>query len=128
MAYVLMAALRRIGLAGGRFADATCGTIRLKLLKIGALVRLSVQRLKLAMPSVFPYQQDYRSAYVLLGADDRLRPRQRKADIDCPAPLDRGTSRAHEKPLQTILPSSESNAELDPLSQLPALASARNPS
>lgn len=71
MAYVLMAALRRIGLAGGRFADATCGTIRLKLLKIGALVRLSVRRLKLAMASVFPYQQEYRSAYVLLGADAR---------------------------------------------------------
>ncbi len=68
MAYVLMAALRRIGLAGSRFADATCGTIRLKLLKIGALVRLSVRRLKLAMPSSFPYQQEYRRAYVLLGA------------------------------------------------------------
>jgi hypothetical protein len=68
MAYVLMAALRRIGLAGSQFADATCGTIRLKLLKIGALVRLSVRRLKLAMASVFPYQQEYRRAYVLLGA------------------------------------------------------------
>ena len=71
MAYVLMAALRRIGLAGGQFADATCGTIRLKLLKIGALVRLSVRRLKLAMASVFPYQHEYRSAYVLLGATAR---------------------------------------------------------
>jgi hypothetical protein len=68
MAYVLMAALRRIGLVGSQFADATCGTIRLKLLKIGALVRLSVRRLKLAMASVFPYQPEYRSAYVLLGA------------------------------------------------------------
>jgi Transposase DDE domain group 1 len=68
MAYVLIAALRRIGLVGSRFADATCGTIRLKLLKIGALVRLSVRRLGLAMASVFPYQQEYRSAYVLLGA------------------------------------------------------------
>ncbi len=68
MAYVLMAALRRIGLAGSRFADAACGTIRLKLLKIGALVRLSVRRLKLAMASSFPYQQEYRNAYVLLGA------------------------------------------------------------
>ena len=67
MAYVLMAALRRIGLAGGPFADATCGTIRLKLLKIGALVRLSVRRLKVAMASAFPYQEEYRRAYVLLG-------------------------------------------------------------
>ena len=48
-----------------------CGTIRLKLLKIGALVRLSVRRLKVAMASVFPYQQEYRSAYVLLGAAAR---------------------------------------------------------
>lgn len=68
MAYVLIEALRRIGLAGGCFADATCGTIRLKLLKIAALVRLSVRRLKVAMPSSFPYQHEYRRAYVLLGA------------------------------------------------------------
>jgi hypothetical protein len=68
MAYVLIAALRRIGLAGSPFADATCGTIRFKLLKIGALVRLSVRRLKLAMASAFPYQHEYRSAYALLGA------------------------------------------------------------
>ena len=40
MAYVLICALRRIGLAETTFADATCGTIRLKLLKIGALVRI----------------------------------------------------------------------------------------
>jgi hypothetical protein len=68
MAYVLIDALRRIGLAGGRFADATCGTIRLRLLKIGALVRLSVRRLRVAMPSAFPYQDEYRRAYVLLGS------------------------------------------------------------
>jgi hypothetical protein len=67
MAYVLIDSLRRIGLAGGRFADATCGTIRLKLLKIGALARLSVRRLKIAMSSVFPYQEEYRRAYILLG-------------------------------------------------------------
>jgi hypothetical protein len=71
MAYVLIAALRRIGLAGSQFADATCGTIRLKLLKIGALVRLSVRRLKLAMASAFPYQDEYRRAYILLGAAAR---------------------------------------------------------
>ena len=38
IAYVLICALRRIGLAHTHFAQATCGTIRLKLLKIGALV------------------------------------------------------------------------------------------
>ena len=41
MAYVLICALRRIGLAHTQFAQASCGTIRLKLLKIGALVRIS---------------------------------------------------------------------------------------
>jgi hypothetical protein len=71
MAYVLMAALRRIGLAGSQFANATCSTIRLKLLKIGALVRLSVRRLKVAMASSFPYQDEYRTAYVLLEAAAR---------------------------------------------------------
>ena len=44
LAYVLVSALRRVGLAGTRLADATCGTIRLKLLKIGALVKITVRR------------------------------------------------------------------------------------
>ena len=54
MAYVLICALRRIGLAETAFADATCGTIRLKLLKIGALVRITVRRIKFAMASACP--------------------------------------------------------------------------
>jgi hypothetical protein len=59
MGYVLICALRRIGLKHTQFARASCGTIRLKLLKIGALVRTSVRRIKLAMPSAFPYQAEY---------------------------------------------------------------------
>ncbi len=51
MAYVLLCALRRIGLAHTQFADATCGTIRLRLLKIGALARTSCRRIKLAPPA-----------------------------------------------------------------------------
>jgi Transposase DDE domain group 1 len=66
MAYVLLCALRRIGLAHTQFARACCGTIRLKLLKIGALVRTSVRRIKLAMPSAFAYQSEYRAAHVAL--------------------------------------------------------------
>jgi hypothetical protein len=54
MAYVLLCAVRRIGLSHTRLADATCGTIRLKLLKIGALVRVSVRRIKFAMASSYP--------------------------------------------------------------------------
>ena len=65
-AYVLMCALRRIGLAHTSFATATCGTIRLKLLKIGALVRVSVRRVKIAMASACPAQQEWGMAYAAL--------------------------------------------------------------
>ena len=66
MAYVLLCALRRIGLAHTQFAAATCGTIRLKLLKIGALVRISVRRIKLAMASACPWQDEFALAHVRL--------------------------------------------------------------
>src|SRR5260370_7773505 len=59
MAYVLLCALRRIGLHDTDFAQATCGTIRLKLLKIGALVRISVRRIKIAMASACPAAQHW---------------------------------------------------------------------
>jgi hypothetical protein len=54
MAYVLMCAVRRIGLHHTPFAKANCGTIRLKLLKVGALVQISVRRIKIAMASDCP--------------------------------------------------------------------------
>jgi hypothetical protein len=66
MAYVLLCTLRRIGLAYTQFADATCGTIRLKLLKLGALVRISVRRIKLAMASACPYQNEFSLAHARL--------------------------------------------------------------
>lgn len=59
MAYVLLCAVRRIGLPQTRFTDATCGTIRLKLLKIGALVTISVRRIKIAMASGCPAAADW---------------------------------------------------------------------
>ena len=59
MAYVLICALRRIGLAETTLADATCGTIRLKLLKIGALVRISCRRIKIAMASACPAAEEW---------------------------------------------------------------------
>jgi Transposase DDE domain group 1 len=65
-AYVLLDALRRIGLRHTQFATATCGTIRLKLLKIGAQVRTSVRRIKVAMASACPYQAEYHLAYLYL--------------------------------------------------------------
>jgi hypothetical protein len=65
-AYVLLEALRRIGLRHTQFAHATCGTIRLKLLKIGAQVRTSVRRIKVAMASACPYRDEYHLAYLYL--------------------------------------------------------------
>jgi hypothetical protein len=66
MAYVLLCALRRIGLHDSELAQATCGTIRLKLLKIGALVRISVRRIKIAMASACPAAQDWGRAAIRL--------------------------------------------------------------
>lgn len=66
LAYVLLCALRRIGLAHTRFADATCGTLRLCLLKIGALVRTSVRRIKIAMASAHPWQHEWALAHARL--------------------------------------------------------------
>ena len=63
--------LRRIGLNHTQFATANCATIRLKLLKIGALVRISVRRIKLAMASSFPNQREYRIAHARLAAAAR---------------------------------------------------------
>ena len=68
MAYALLCALRRIGLAHTQFAEATCGTIRLGLLKIGALVRTTVRRVKLAMASAHPHRAEFALAHARLTA------------------------------------------------------------
>ena len=62
MAYVLLCAMRRIGLAHTQFAAASCGTLRLKLLKIGARVKISVRRVKIAFASACPYIHEWRLA------------------------------------------------------------------
>jgi hypothetical protein len=67
-AYILLCALRRIGLHHTRFDKASCGTIRLKLLKIGALVRVSVRRIKVAMASGCPTAAIWGAAAVRLNA------------------------------------------------------------
>ena len=53
-AYTLLETFRRLGLKGTRMARAQCGTIRLRLLKIGALIRVSVRRLVIALSSGCP--------------------------------------------------------------------------
>lgn len=66
LAYVLICALRRIGLANTSLANATCGTIRLTLLKIGARIRISVRRIKIAMASACPHSREFALAYARL--------------------------------------------------------------
>ena len=63
MAYVLIESLRRTALQATDLADATCGTIRRKLFKIGALVTISARRIKLAMASGCPYKEFFATAY-----------------------------------------------------------------
>ncbi len=70
-AYVLMHALRRIGLAGTALARACANTIRLRLLKIGAVVTVSVRRVRLAMSSACPNQAEFIAAFHALGAAAR---------------------------------------------------------
>jgi hypothetical protein len=65
-AYVLLEALRRIGLRHTQFQDATCGTIRLKLLKLGARVTVSVRRIKVALASACPYRTEFALAHLRL--------------------------------------------------------------
>jgi hypothetical protein len=54
-AYLLLHQLRRLGLTGTEMARAQCGTIRLKLLKIGAQIRVSVRRILISLASGYPY-------------------------------------------------------------------------
>jgi hypothetical protein len=62
IAYLLITELRRLGLAGTRLARAYAGTIRLKLFKIGAVVRVSSRRIFLALSGGYPYQRLLRAA------------------------------------------------------------------
>ncbi|MFZ0744180.1 MAG: IS1380 family transposase [Terracidiphilus sp.] len=63
LAYTLMEALRRLGLKGTAWAEAQVDTIRLKLLKIGAIVRLSVRRVLLQLSSAYPWKDIYAHAF-----------------------------------------------------------------
>ncbi|MCW5983490.1 MAG: IS1380 family transposase [Bryobacteraceae bacterium] len=62
MAYVLVQAFRRLGLAGTEMAKAQCQTIRLKLLKIGAQIKVTVRKIWIALASGHPYAAIFRQA------------------------------------------------------------------
>lgn len=68
MAYVLLDSLRRIALQATDMADASCGTIRRKLFKIGALVTISVHHIQFAIASRCPYKTEFATAHRALVA------------------------------------------------------------
>jgi hypothetical protein len=68
MAYLLMQALRRLGLQGTEWGKAQCTTLRLKLLKIGALMRITVRKVWVSMAEGYPYAEEFRQVYAQLQA------------------------------------------------------------
>jgi hypothetical protein len=63
IAYVLLQMLRRLGLEGTELAKAQCSTIRLKLLKIGALIRITVRKVWISLAGGYPYVTLFRQVY-----------------------------------------------------------------
>jgi hypothetical protein len=67
-AYVLLETIRRIGLAGTELARAQAATIRLKLLKLGAVILRNTRRIRLLYSSAYPYQRTFIQALVRLSS------------------------------------------------------------
>jgi hypothetical protein len=63
VAYMLMHALRRLGLKGTQMAAAQCHTIRLKLLKIGAQVRITVRKVWVSLAGGYPYMELFQQVF-----------------------------------------------------------------
>jgi hypothetical protein len=63
VAYTLLVALRQFGLQGTELAQARCDTIRLKLLKLGALMRTTVRRVWISLSESWPYHQVFAQVY-----------------------------------------------------------------
>ena len=68
IAYTLMNALRHLGLKGTSMARARCDTIRLKVLKIGAQVRISFRKVWVSLAEGFPYHHIFQQVYANLVA------------------------------------------------------------
>jgi hypothetical protein len=66
LAYTLIEALRRLALKGTEWAQAQVDTIRLKLFKIGAIVRISVRRVLLQLSSAYPWKDIFTQAFQAL--------------------------------------------------------------
>ena len=68
VAYLVLQALRRLGLQGTELAKAQCTTLRLKLLKVGALVRITVRKVWVSLAGGYPYQELFRQVYAQVRA------------------------------------------------------------
>jgi hypothetical protein len=68
IAYVLVCGLRRLGLKGTEMAEAQVSTIRLRLLKIGARVRVSVRRIYLSLAASYPWASLFAQVHAQLRA------------------------------------------------------------
>ena len=66
IAYVLVDGLRRLALTGTEMAHAQVQTIRLRLFKIGAQLKITVRRICISLASSYPYQQLFRQAWAAL--------------------------------------------------------------
>jgi|SRR5271168_35578 len=66
LAYALLEALRRLGLGGTEWAAAQVATIRLRLLKIAAAVRVTARRIHIRYSSAYPWQKVYAAAWTAL--------------------------------------------------------------
>ena len=66
MAYILVSGLRRVGLKGTELAQAQVSTIRTKLLKIGAQIRVTVRKVWVSMASSYPWQKLYQQVWANL--------------------------------------------------------------
>jgi hypothetical protein len=68
IAYVLLQMLRRLALEGTELAKAQCSTIRLKLLKIGALIRITVRKVWISLAGGYPHVELFQQIYEKLRA------------------------------------------------------------
>jgi hypothetical protein len=66
MAYVLVSGLRRLGLQATELAAAQAQTIRAKLFKIGAQIRITVRRVRLSLPTSYPWQTLFQQVWANL--------------------------------------------------------------
>ena len=66
VAYTLLEALRRLGLQGTDLSEARCDTIRVKLLKIGAHIRVTVRKVWVCLSESYPYQKIFMQVFMNL--------------------------------------------------------------